>query len=325
LDAVRMMYLLKRFVADPQIRMGYLSKLGVFNGMPDEKYLKKKFKLCMGKELDLENPKTFNEKLQWLKLYNRKPEYTRMVCKYESKDYAAKIIGEEHTIPTYGLYHSFDEIDFDILPNQFVLKTTHDSGGVVICTDREHMGFSSKEKNGLTLNEVRYILEASLKRNYYWSGREWPYKDVKPRIIAEELLKEANGAPARDYKVLCFNGEPRLVEVILNRFTDDYTQDFYTEKWEKTDIQQNNTPRSNIALEKPKWVDEMFELSRRLAKGHPHLRCDWYYVNGRFYIGELTLFEASGFGKFTPEEWDYTLGDWITLPEKRTGGTAGKS
>ena len=284
--------------------------------LPDKTYIRLKYFMRLKRFPNLKNPQTFNEKLQWLKLYNRRPEYTDMVCKYESKVYAAKVIGEEHTIPTYGLYDSFDEIDFAALPNQFVLKTTHDSGGVVICTDKENNCYSSKEKNGLSMDEVRTILERSLRNNYFWSGREWPYKNVKPRIIAEELLREASGAPARDYKVLCFDGEPRMMEIILNRFTDDYSQDFYTSDWEKTDLVQDETPRSDVVLPKPEWLDEMLDLSRKLAKEHPHLRCDWYHVNGKFYIGELTLFEASGFARYTPEEWDLTMGSWITLPEK---------
>lgn len=191
-----------------------LAARGYLKTMPDEKYLKLMFRARMGKKLNLDEPQTFNEKLQWLKLYNRKPEYTRMVDKYEAKAYVAERIGAEHIIPTLGIWNSFDEIDFNKLPMQFVLKCTHDSGGLVICKDKEK----------LDIKAAREKIEKSLKNSYYDWGREWPYKDVKPRIIAEQYMADN----LRDYKLFCFDSIPRMTLVCSERFTKDgVKEDFY--------------------------------------------------------------------------------------------------
>jgi len=305
---------IKKTLKDPWHLVIALAQRGLLDHVSDKTFLKLNYRARMGKKLDLKNPQTFTEKLQWLKLYDRKPIYTTMVDKCGLKEYAAKVIGKEHIIETYGVWDSFDEIDFDSLPNKFVLKTTHDSGGVVLCRDKSTMFFASKVKEDIGIEGVRNILEGSLKNNYFYSSREWPYKNVKPRIIAERFLEEDSGVEAIDYKVMCFNGEPKLVQLHLGRFTK-HTQDFYDTNWNKLDMEYD-MDMSDVVLDRPEWLDELLELSRKMAEGLPHIRCDWYRIGGVFYIGEMTFFDDSGYGEFKPEKWNDILGNWITLPEK---------
>lgn len=209
--------------------------------IPDRLYLKLKFRQKMGKWPDLDNPKTFNEKLQWLKLHDRKPIYSTMVDKYEAKRYIADIIGEEYIIPTLGVWDRFEDIDFDALPNQFVLKCTHDSGGLVIVCD----------KSSMNLDAARKKINRSMKRNYYWHGREWAYKNVKPRIIAEQYMEDGNpgekperiDAGLTDYKVHCFNGKPKLILVCKDRFSrGGMTEDFFSDEWNHLPVKRIRHP-----------------------------------------------------------------------------------
>lgn len=272
----------------------------------DRQYLKWKFRFSMGYPIDFDNPQTFYEKLQWLKLYNRKPEYSVLVDKYEVKKYVSNVIGDEYVIPTLGVWDKVEDIDWEKLPNQFVLKCTHDSGGIVICRDK-----SSFDKN-----KAIQRLSRSLKINYYWQNREWPYKNVQHRIIAEDLLDEGNGLSPKDYKVLTFNGKAKLIEVITGRFTDHLAQDIYDINWNKTNITQGSFGKvSDIVIERPQVFDEMIRLSEKLAKGIPHVRIDWYIVKGRLYFGEITFFDGSGFDPWDRYEDDLLMGSWITLPE----------
>lgn len=274
---------------------------------PDELYLKLLFPLRTGYKLNLKNPQTFNEKLQWLKLNNRKPEMVKMVDKVDAKEYVASIIGEEYIIPTLGVYNSVDEIDFDKLPNQFVLKCTHDSGGIVICSD----------KAKLDIEAAKAKLRRGLKVNYYYQNREWPYKQVKPRIIAEELLEEPNKTSPDDYKVMCFDGKVKLIEYHVGRYSEHHTQDFYDRDWNKTAITQGAYGEfSEEAAPRPALLEEMIRLSEILAEGIPHCRVDWYLVNNKLYFGEITFYDASGCCPFDKYEDDLLLGSWITLPEK---------
>lgn len=301
----RTVEMLQKFLFDPQVRMGYLTELGVYDRMSDEEFLKMKFKHLMGKELDLENPQTFNEKLQWLKLYNRKPEYTMMVDKYKVRQYIKEKLGEEYLIPLLGAWDDPDEINFETLPEQFVLKCNHNSGlGMCIC----------KDKSKLDVQKVREGLHQGLKENYFRKNREWPYKNVPRKVIAEKYMTDESGVELKDYKVLCFNGEPKLIELHRGRFENHY-QDFYDVNCKKTEIEQPCDPVSDITIEKPVFWDEMMEKSRILAEGLPHVRVDWYFSEGHLYFGELTFFDGSGFCAFKGN-WDQTLGQWITLPEK---------
>lgn len=293
---------LKEYIRCPKMVFMTLAGRGLFP-MSDEKYLKRKFKRDMGYELDLDNPRTFNEKLQWLKLYDRKPIYTTMVDKYAAKEYAAKIIGEEYIIPTLGVWDSFDEIDFDSLPEQFVLKCTHDSGGVVIC----------KDKSVFDKKAARKKLNHALKRNYYYSGREWPYKDVKPRIIAEKYLKENAGDTLHDYKVFNFAGQPEIIQIDYDRFTE-HTRDLYDKNWEYIDAELQYPMKQENHMVRPDSLKKMLDLAERLSKECAFLRTDFYNIENKLYVGELTFYPESGFGKFRPEEWDEKLGRLIKLP-----------
>ena len=275
--------------------------------IPDRLYLKWLFRLKMGKKLNLDNPQTFSEKLQWLKLYNRKPEYTQMVDKYEAKKYVANIIGEEYIIPTLGVWDKFDDIDFDALPNQFVLKTTHGGGntGVVICRDKSTFDIASAKKK----------LELSLKTDIYRLLCEWPYKDVKKRIIGEEFLEVQGHQDLPDYKFFCFNGEPKYCQVIRDRNTKE-TIDFYDMDWNHMPFVGLNPVAKNGTepVAKPLHLDNMISVCKKLAKDIPFSRIDLYVINNKEYFGEITFFPASGIGRFDLEEWDYTLGELIKLP-----------
>ncbi len=300
---------LMKYISNSNYRFKVNAVRGMYNSMPDEEYLKHMFKATMGYELNLDNPQTFNEKLQWLKLYDRKSIYTTMVDKYEVKNYVAKIIGEEYIIPTIGIWDSFEEIDFEKLPNEFVLKSTHDSGGLVICRD----------KNEMDLDHTRKKIVKSLKRNYFYYGREWPYKHVKPRIIVEKYMEDSTDQMSKstilkDYKVYTFNGKAKIC--MINQDRGIYTKADYFDrnyKWLNFtwgyDHSSNKPPR-------PKNYELMFELAERLAIGTIELRVDFYEVNGILYFGELTFFDGSGFDRMEPVEWDYTLGSWIKLPKK---------
>ena len=273
--------------------------------MSDKTFLELRYKQQMGKELDLKKPQTFNEKLQWLKLYNRKPEYTTMVDKYAVKKYVADKIGEEYIIPTLGVWDNFDDIDFDKLPNQFVLKCTHDSGGLVIC----------KDKAKLDIKAAREKINKSLKRNYYYAGREWPYKNVPPRIIAEKYMVDKGNEVLPVFKFLCFGGEPMIIQTIQNDKTINESVDYFDIYWNKLDLKQN-FPNSTFKINKPNSLNEMIDLARILTLDTPFLRADFYEINGKVYFSELTFFSDGGNAIFYPKEWDYKLGSYIKLPQK---------
>lgn len=277
----------------------------------DKKFLERLFKLRMQKELNLDNPQSFSEKLQWLKLYNRKPEYTLMVDKYEAKKYVADIIGKEYIIPTIGVWDRVEDIDWEALPNQFVLKCTHDSGGIVICKDKANLDIKMSIKK----------LEKSMKRDYFYDNREWPYKNVKKRIIAEQFIDSEGHQDLPDYKFFCFNGEPKYCQVIRDR-NSKMTIDFYDMEWSHMPFIGLNpvNPVNPVAknglkpVMKPKYLSEMVNICQKLATGIPFSRIDLYSVNEKIYFGEITFFPASGLGEFTPKEWNYIFGSWITLP-----------
>ena len=270
----------------------------------DATFLKTYFKKSLGYELNLENPKTFNETLQWLKLYDRNPEYTKMVDKAEVKKYVAGIIGEEHIIPTLGVYDSFDEINFDKLPERFVLKCTHDSGSVVICRD----------KNSFDKEAAREKLTKALGVNLFWYGREWPYKYVKPRIIAERYLDGDDTGDLHDYKFFCFNSVVKALEVIQNRFVckKKKEKDVFDSNFNLLPIQYG-CPNSSVSPKRPKYFNKMLEISKKLSEKIPHVRCDFYESNDELFFGELTFFTGSGFLPFSPDSWDEKFGEWIDL------------
>ena len=278
--------------------------------LPDKTFLKIKYKRAMKKKLNLKNPTTYNEKLQWLKLqwlklHDRKPIYTDMVDKYEAKKYVAERIGEEYIIKTLGVWNSFDEIDFDALPERFVLKCTHDSGGLVIVKDKSKLDKeSAKEK-----------ISECLKRKFYYAGREWPYKNVKPRIIAEEYMEDSKTAELRDYKFFTFGGVAKALFIASERQKEDEETkfDFFDMDYNHLPV-KNGHPNAAVPPEKPATFEKMRELAEKLSEGIPHLRVDFYEVDGKIYFGELTFSHWSGMVPFEPEEWDKTFGDWIKLP-----------
>lgn len=277
-----------------------------FYWLPDKTFLNIRYRLNTGKKLSLKRPKTYNEKLQWLKLYDRKPEYTKMVDKYEVKHLVSMIIGSQYVVPTIGVWDSVEDIEWDSLPNQFVLKTTHGGGGngVVICRDKESFDKESAIDK----------LQRSMKSDIYRNFREWPYKDVKKRIIAEPLLCDDNAVDGGliDYKFYCFNGEPKLLFVATGRTEMSTCADYFDMDFNKLDIIWGY-PHSNELIKKPTQFEKMKVLAAALSRGVPELRVDFYEVNGKVFFGELTFFDGSGFAKIVPEEWDVKLGDWIIL------------
>lgn len=270
--------------------------------IPDDTYLKVIYRIKVGKTLNLKNPKTYTEKLQWLKLHDRKPIYSTMVDKFEAKQYIASIVGEEYVIPTLGVWDNFDEIDFDALPDKFVLKCTHDSGGLVIC----------KDKSKLDKEEARKKIEKSLKTNFYWIGREWPYKNVKPRIIAEKYMA-INDECLTDYKLFCFDGEPKMVYISKDK-ADDPRTDFFDARGNALPIRMRD-PNSDVPPTIPEQFEQMKQIARKLSSGLIHLRVDFYLIDGKLYVGELTFYHNGGFSEVKPEEWNHTIGSWIKLPK----------
>lgn len=298
---------IRTFIENPQYFITSPAAKGWLNWVPDSLYLKVLYRVIMGRKLNLKNPKEYNEKLQWLKLNDRKPEYSTMVDKYEVRGYIADLLGDKYLIPCLGIYDSVDDIDIDALPDRFVLKCTHDSGSVEIC----------KDKSSFDIEGARHRLSQAMKRNYYATYREWPYKSVKPRIIAEGYL-EGDGGDLKDYKVMCFNGEAKIIEVHENRFVEGkvHTQTFYDREWNIVPLTQVETVTVDRPGERPRQLDEILRLSELIAKDMYHARIDWYIEGDKIYFGEITFFDGSGFESFSTPEMERMLGDMINLPEK---------
>lgn len=300
--------IMKRILTDKTWRKKYALVSPIGKMLPDSVYLKLMYKMMTGKKLNLKNPQTFNEKLQWLKLHDRKPIYTTMVDKYLVKKYIAEIIGEEYVIPTLGVWDKFDDIPFSELPEQFVLKTTNDSGSVSIC----------KDKSVFNRAEARRIIEYGLSRNYFYNGREWPYKNVSPRIIAEKYISDGTGEALKDYKFMCFDGKVRATFVCTGRRTKEGLHvTFYDREWNRLPFERYY-PASKTDIDKPQKYEEMVALAEKLSKGIPFVRVDFYEVCKKIYFGELTFYPGGGHEIFTPEEWDYKLGAYITLPSAKS-------
>ena len=286
----------------PDALMRRAIRTGITNVIPDKKFLEMSYRSHFHKKLNLKDPKTFNEKLQWLKLYNRKPEYVTMVDKYDVRKYISDHVGEEYLIPCLGVWNTVEEIDYDSLPEKFVLKCTHDSGSVMIC-----------DKKTLDKDKVKERLGKKLKANMFWWGREWPYKDLKPRIIAEHFMQDESGE-LRDYKFMCFNGEVKCTFICSDRFSGNGLHvTFFDRDWNVMPFERS-IPSVKEGLPKPLNYNKMIELAEKLSKDIPFVRVDFYEVNGQIYFGELTFFPGNGMEAFQPEEWDYKLGEWIKLP-----------
>ena len=290
------------YIRDPDYRFKVNAARGLYRNMPDDEYLKRMFRARCNRPLNLANPFTYNEKIQWLKLYDRRNIYTTMVDKCSAKDYVANIIGDEYIIPSLGVWESFESIDFDSLPNQFVLKCTHDSGGIVIV----------KEKSQMDIKAVRKKLKSHLKRNYYWFGREWPYKNVQPRILAEEYLVDESGEELKDYKIFNFHGKPKVIQVDYNRFTD-HKRNLYTTEWKFIDLSIKYPNDKDHHIKKPVCLEKMLELASELSRGYPHIRTDFYCIGEKVLFGELTLYHGSGYELFSSSKWENMFGAWINL------------
>lgn len=296
---------IKRLFKDP-----YYAARVVFHRLSpiiksDELAVRVGYFLSMHKKLNLEHPKTYNEKLQWLKLHDKREVYTKMVDKLLAKDYVHEVLGDGYTFKTLGVWKHFDDIDFDKLPNQFVLKCTHDSGGLIIC----------KDKSKLNIERARKKINKCLKKNYYYATREYPYRNVVPRIIAEEYMVDESGTELKDYKFFCFDGVPQMLFVATDRAIDTRF-DFYDSDFNHLPFTQGH-PWADKEIKKPVNFDEMLDLAARLSVGIPHVRVDLYNIHGKVYFGEMTFFHYSGTMPIYPEEWDYKIGEWLELPSAK--------
>lgn len=293
---------LKRFWYKRRIRLHRLFPLS------DERCVKMLFYRDMGYTPDLEHPKTFNEKIQWLKLYYHRPECTMMVDKVAAKEYVAGIIGEEYIIPTLGVWERFEDIDFDTLPEQFVLKCSHDCKSVVICTDK-----STFDKEA-----ARKLLTKSLKNNYYIKFREWAYKNIPPRILAEKYMVDESGTELKDYKFSCVDGDAKDVMLCMDRASGDTKFYFFDREWNLLRYNRRGKEApEGFTVPQPKNMDKMFDIASRLSEGLPFVRVDLYNVDGAIYFGELTMYPRSGFDSNLLPETDLLFGERITLPEEK--------
>ena len=299
-------------IKNPMMALWVILPGKFWSAWSDTAYLRFLFRARTGRKLNLEDPKGFHEKLQWLKLYDRRPEYTMMADKVAVRAYIAEKLGEEYLIPLLGVWNDPEQIDFESLPEQFVLKCNHNSGlGMCIC----------KKKSELDIEKVKRDLARGLKENYYLSGREWPYKNIQRKIIAEAFMVDSTAEELRDYKWYCFNGVPEFCQVISDRSKCE-TIDFFNPSWEHMEFTGlsepgNPYPKSKDPVAAPHTLEQMKEAASILSQGIAFARIDLYEVNGKMYFGEITFFPASGLGVFEPEQWNYYLGDRIVLPKQK--------
>lgn len=266
-------------------------------------YHTRRFRRKTGRTPDLVHPATYNEKLLWLMIYWRSPEAARCADKYEVRDYVKRRCGEEILVPLYGVYRSADEIDYSRLPQEFILKATHGSGWNLICTD----------KNGFDKKQAAHEMNRWLTRNYYYYSREWVYRDIQPRIICEKLLTAENGKLPDDYKIFCFNGVPRIIQVDSDRFTR-HIRNFYDTGWNFLDYAVAFPNDKSKIKKKPERLDDMLEIARKLSSGFPQARIDLYHTENKIYFGEITFFHGGATEKFFQEEFARIMGDYLTLP-----------
>lgn len=276
--------------------------------LPDKLLIKIMYRYRMGKRVNLKNPLKYSEKLQWLKLNYHDPLYTKLVDKYEVKEWVANKIGSEYVIPNYGVWNSFEEIDFKNLPEKYVLKCTHDSGGLVICDGKKPLNYELARKK----------IKKSLKTNYYLLGREWPYKGVKPRIIAEKYMEDFCTKELRDYKFFVFNGVVKFMFVASSRQSEkeETKFDFFDKDFNHLDIKQGH-PNSEKLPTKPLNYDTMISLAEKLGENMPHVRVDFYEVDGHVFFGEMTFYHMCGWTPIEPAKWDDLFGEYLKLPEKK--------
>ena len=282
-----------------------LNRRGLLKFLPDKMHLRLMYRAHTGKKLDLKHPKTYNEKLQWIKLNDRRPLYTQIVDKYAVREYVQEKIGDEYLVPLLGKWDNPEDINFDRLPEQFVLKCNHDSGSVIICDSKADFDEVKAKKK----------LAQCLKRGTYIYGREWPYKNVKPCIIAEQYLVDEETAELRDYKFFVFDGVVKAMFIATDRQSQERPTafDFFDVEYNHIDMRHGH-PNAPYLPEKPLNFDKMKELAMKLSQDIPEVRVDFYEVNGKIYFGEMTLFHHGGFTPFDPDDYDALWGEWITLP-----------
>lgn len=297
-----------KFVTNSKCRFNFLAQNGLYNHMSDEEFIKRSYKANTGKSLNLDNPKTFNEKLQWMKLYDRNPIYNVTSDKYAVRDYVKNKIGEEYLVPFLGVWDSPEDIDFDLLPKQFVLKCNHNSGtGMCIC----------KNKAELDIKKTRKNLQKGLNQNYFLYYREWQYKNIKRRIIAEEYLTDGINSDLFGYKIYCFNGKPEIVSIQSNDGAHMTGVSFLDKEWNLLPFYRTDHLPLDEIPEKPDNLNELLEISEKLSEEFLFVRVDLYDVNGKIYFSELTIEPCAGYNPFVPEEWDLKLGKMLKLPQKR--------
>lgn len=274
----------------------------------NEKLIKRDFRKILGREVDLENPTKFNDKLQWLKLNWFDLEAIKCADKFEVRQFIEERIGQEYLNKLYGVYESVDEINIDILPSSFVLKGTHGSGFNIVCRDKSKMNWHQEFKK----------MRRWLKTNYYLQNREWVYKDIKPRIICEKFIEQENGEELRDYRFFCFNGEPKFIAVDFSITNKKNTRrNLYDLKWNLMSQEISYPKELSITVNKPEKLDEMIDLSKKLSSSFPHARVDFYYIKEKIIFGEITFFHQSGMGKIKPLEFEDEMGSWLQLPNNR--------
>lgn len=270
--------------------------------VPDRVYLQCRYKRLMGKKLNLNPPVTYNEKLNWLKLYDRNPLYTKLADKYAVRDYVKEKIGEEYLVPLLGVWNSPKDIDFNKLPDQFVLKCTHDSGSYIVCKEKKSFDTAGAVKK----------LKENLKINYYYYSREWVYKDIPHRVIAEQYLEDLEDKETRDYKIFVFDGEPKFLYIATDRGIGETKFDYYDMRFHHIDVKQHY-PNTSKIIHKPDNFDLMISLAKKLAEGLKHVRVDFYDVNGRVYFSEYTFYNNGGVTPYEPDRWDYIFGENLRI------------
>lgn len=311
----RIINVLKKVARNPRLVIRYLNALGMLNFLSDKTCLMLLWWAETGTRLNLNNPIGFNEKLQWLKVYDHRPEYTKYVDKVLVRDYVKETIGEKYLVPIIGVFDNPEQIDFNLLPEKFVIKCNHNSGGgMCVCTD----------KSTINTKIIRDKLNKELRKNFYYENREWPYKNVVPKLLCEEFIIDKNpmntSGTLIDYKFHCFNGEPKFLYVgtddISSGTKGELKLSFLDLNWETPPFYRSDHEPIQTEIKKPDCLDEMIEIARKLSKGIPFVRVDLYWVNNQILFSEMTFFPGGGFGFFSPEEWEIKLGEWISLPKK---------
>lgn len=283
---------------------GLFLRLKITRILPDAIFLKIQYKYTTGRRLDYDNLVNYNEKIQYLKLTQRENIYTEIVDKIRVRDFVSNRIGKKYLIPIYGVYESLEEINFDVLPNKYVLKTNHNSGGYYIVSDN----------NSVSYKDISNKLKPMLRKNYYYFTREWPYKNIEPRIICEKYLEQGDDNELRDYRFFCFDGQPRFVAVDLS-ITDKskVRRNIYDLDWNLMSVEISYPQETKISIKKPNQLSEMIDVARKLSKGFKHVRVDLYCIDNKIYFGEMTLYHQSGYGDIKPESFHEMMGSWIKV------------